>query len=610
MDAQKVLTANAIKKPELLAPAGSFEAVCAAVYSGCNAVYLGGKGFNARANASNFELDEMKRAADLCRLFKVKLYITMNTILYDRELRAALRYASELAEKISPDAFIIQDIGFASMLHKNLPDMPLHASTQMRLHSADASDLLKEIGITRIVLAREMNLSDIKKAAASGVETEVFVHGALCVSQSGGCLMSSMIGKRSGNRGECAQPCRLPYKSANRFPLSLKDLCLAGSVTKLMDSGVTSLKIEGRMKSPDYVAGVVSVYRRLIDKKRDATKEEMLYLDRLFSRQGFTDGYLFSKPGRNMFGYRTETDKITSKESSKKLDYYPLLKSRPEFCNQPPSPTVYTINEPQDKVIDYIKPLNYDVFRFYGDIPKDIKFPEPAAYIDIPLWKINKIPHDYAKGNIKIRVIMPAVCTDSDKAVVVKLLSNAKDEGISDLVITNLSQLNLCDGMGFSLHGDIALNAVNELTLDFYKDKLSTIALSPEVGIGALKSMKKPLPVELVVYGKLPLMYTENCIIESAENKNCDRNRTNCKFMLTDRTGAVFPIFREYAHRNVIFNSVPLYLLDKKKELKQCGISGKIYLFTDEKSDKIKSVIKMGEQSSTAVKPFTRGYFQ
>ncbi len=298
--------------PELLAPAGSFEALLAAVEAGADAVYFGGRRMNARALAQNFDAEETARAIDYLHLHGKRAYMTLNTALTTRELGEAIEYAAELYA-LGVDALITADLGLMAELRRALPDLELHASTQASLHSGEGADLLaRELGVSRVVLARELSLDNIRYAVRhSDAEIEIFLHGALCVSHSGQCLLSSLIGGRSGNRGECAQPCRLPYNGT--YPLSLRDLCLAESIPELIASGVSSLKIEGRMKSPSYVFGVTSVYRRLLDEGRAATAEEVSLLARIFSRGGFTDGYLRGEHTRPMTGIRSERDKQESR---------------------------------------------------------------------------------------------------------------------------------------------------------------------------------------------------------------------------------------------------------------------------------------------------------
>lgn len=230
--------------PFLLSPAGSPEALRAAVAAGADEVYLGGGNFNARINAKNFDRKELIAAGRLCREKNVRLLITLNTLAFDREFQEIKEYVTFLEENVRPGAYIVQDLGLAVFLKQAFPDIALHASTQMQQHSAGAVELLKNLGFSRVVMAREATAKDIKALCDSGIECEVFVHGALCVSMSGGCLMSSMIGKRSGNRGECAQPCRMRYSGKNEYPLSLKDLCLAEHIPELAAMGVAALKIE------------------------------------------------------------------------------------------------------------------------------------------------------------------------------------------------------------------------------------------------------------------------------------------------------------------------------------------------------------------------------
>ena len=307
--------------PELLAPAGDFECLVAAVKGGADAVYIGGKLFSARAYARNFDLDEIKKAVSYCHLHGVKLYVTMNILLYDNELDEAVAFAKNLY-RLGVDALIVADLGLVSRLRSEVPDFELHASTQMSVNNSLGADLAYGLGCTRVVLARELSGKNMRKVTEKcKAETEVFLHGALCVCHSGQCLFSSMIGGRSGNRGECAQPCRLPYNNG-KYILSLSDLSLAEHIRELIDSGVASLKIEGRMKSPDYVYTVTSIYRRLLDENRNSTREENRRLERAFSRGGFTDGYFTGNTFAKMTGVRTEEDKRIS-ESEAKGDFTP-----------------------------------------------------------------------------------------------------------------------------------------------------------------------------------------------------------------------------------------------------------------------------------------------
>lgn len=295
------------KHPELLAPAGSPEAVRAAVCNGADAVYLGFGTFNARRGAKNFTEEQMRDALAYCRKNRVKTNMTVNTLVSDRELPAMLEDVRRMLEA-GADALIVQDLGAARAIREHFPSAVLHASTQLTVHSLEGARFAAEQGFSRVVLSRELPMRDIIHITKNaGIETEVFVHGALCMCYSGQCGLSAVIGRRSGNRGLCAQPCRLPYNGKNNYPMSLKDNCLVGYLRELRDAGVASLKIEGRMKRPEYVAVVTGIYASVLREDRMPTKQELDDLRRVFSRDGFTQGYYEGKPGPAMFGMRTET---------------------------------------------------------------------------------------------------------------------------------------------------------------------------------------------------------------------------------------------------------------------------------------------------------------
>ena len=291
------------------------ECLYAAVEAGADAIYVGGVAFGARAYAKNFTIDELSDALTYCHLNGVKLYVTINTLILDSEMDSCVEFAKELYA-IGVDAVIVADIGVVSRLRSEVPGLELHASTQMSVHNSLGADFAYELGCERVVLARELSYENIRSVTERcKCEVEVFLHGALCVCHSGQCLFSSLVGGRSGNRGECAQPCRLPYE--NGYALSLKDLSLSRHVRELCESGVASLKIEGRMKSPDYVYTVTSIYRRLLDEYRDASREEYKLLERVFSRGGFTDGYFMGSLYTDMLGVRSDEDKQNSRIESR-----------------------------------------------------------------------------------------------------------------------------------------------------------------------------------------------------------------------------------------------------------------------------------------------------
>lgn len=303
-------------KKELLAPAGNFECLKSAVQNGADAVYLGGKKFGARAFASNFDDKEMLEAISYCHLYGVRIYVTVNTMIYESELKEALNYVGFLYEN-HVDAIIMADLGLMKLSLEKYPDLEIHASTQAHTHNLSQAKFLKKLGVKRVVVARELSLNEIE-TITNEIEVETFIHGALCISYSGQCLFSSLLLHRSGNRGECAQVCRLPYElyendqkveTDGNYLLSAKDLNTSTNFKKLMESNIHSFKIEGRMKSPSYVAFITKMYRRLMDDyelKQDAevTIEEQKKAQVLFSR-GFTEGKLFSKSDDDFINQKT-----------------------------------------------------------------------------------------------------------------------------------------------------------------------------------------------------------------------------------------------------------------------------------------------------------------
>lgn len=307
------------KMPEILAPAGSFEAAEAAVRCGADAIYLGAKSFSARASAQNFEPYELVKTIAYCHDRDVKVHLALNTAVYDRELSLAAELI-EFAAKEGVDALIVSDLGVLSLAKKICPSLPLHASTQMGIASPSGAQTALELGFERAVLARELSRSEIKEIAEKNIiETEVFIHGALCMSVSGQCYLSSIIGRRSGNRGRCAQPCRLEcgIDTPSGHALSLKDLSLCSYLSELASFGVTSFKIEGRMKRPEYVAAAVSLARASL---LGEDSSELLELSRdIFSRSGFTDGYYKSQINKTMFGMRSSEDAARAQEAQPRL---------------------------------------------------------------------------------------------------------------------------------------------------------------------------------------------------------------------------------------------------------------------------------------------------
>lgn len=544
------------KLPELLAPVGSEETLGAAIKAGADAVYLGGKLYNARMNAKNFDSESIKRAVELCHSNGVRLYITLNTLIYDRNFKDALKYAEELYNS-GVDALITADIGLSRALRRELPDFELHASTQMTGHNLSAAEYLADMGFTRMVCAREMSKSDITELIKkSPIEIEMFIHGAMCVCQSGQCLMSSFIGNRSGNRGECAQPCRLPYN--NGYPISLKDMCLANHVKELIDMGVASLKIEGRMKSPSYVYSVVSAYRRLLDENRNASPKEIERLASVFSRGGFSDGYFIGKIDNNMLGIRSSTDKEATKNTSVKQTVLDNGNKPIELPERTGALSDIIVIEESSK---RCQKLNSARFYKAETIPQ-------TDYFDIIYLPLDKFVNGRANG-----IVMPPVIFDSEIGKVENMLKKARENGAVHCLVGNVGHIKLAEKYGFVLHGDYRLNIYNNGSMYNY-DEMESVILSPELTLAQIRDIKGKKSV--IVYGKIPLMTLEK--------------HTGAK-SLRDRKNVVFPVMKE-GGREIVFNSVPVYMADKEELLRKSGIYDRHFIFTTESREEVLSVIK------------------
>ena len=549
--------------PELLAPAGSPEALGAALRAGADAVYLGAKGFNARANARNFTDGEFAAAARDCHAAGARIYATLNTLVTEREYPAALASAAFMREA-GVDALIVADLGLARELRLNFPDLPLHASTQAGVHNSDGAKAMRELGFERVVAARELRAGDIAAVVAAGVPVEIFVHGALCVCHSGQCLFSSLVGGRSGNRGECAQPCRLAYNGS--YPLSLKDNCLAGHVREILALGVASLKIEGRMKSPDYVYAVTRKWRELLDEGRDARPGELAEMARVFSREGFTDGYFTGRIGRDMNGVRSEKDKRMTRAA-------PAPSGAPAPRRDP---LAHPEREPEKPVLHpavYAGPARgvYSTARFAD--PASIPKKHPFETVYLPLEKFDP---DRANG-----VVVPPVVTDSDRARVADALREAARAGAVHALVGNLGHLPLALDASLTPHADLRLGAYSAATAKALCDAgFADVIFSPELTVPQLRDIAWPKGA--VVYGRLPLMLLEKRL----------GART-----LRDRRGVVFPVLREWG-RDVVCNSVVTYMADRRAELERAGITERHFIFTGESREEVARVIAAYEKQA------------
>ena len=401
---------------EILAPAGSMDVLYAAVQSGADAVYIGGTEFSARRSAANFTLSQIEEAVKYCHLRDVKLHVAANILVKEKEKQAFLDYLGKL-NAIGVDAVIIQDIGMASAARNIYPDLPLHASTQMTVTNLSGALFLQNMGFSRIVLARELSKAAIKTICDEvNIETEVFAHGALCMSYSGQCLMSSMIGGRSGNRGMCAQPCRLPYELCGKsgYFLSPKDLAMIDHLGELKDIGVTSLKIEGRLKRKEYVAAVTSIYKKYEKSGEKPVQEDKTALLCAFNRSGFTDGYFEDRQGIRMMSFENPSnisENVFSGEVKKYCAPNSDLRKREVFI----SASIFTGKPVAVSMWD----SDGHFAEFLGDKPLEKR--------KNGVFDINKLKEQLLKlGNTAFFANSAAVMTDNEAMISLSELNDAR----------------------------------------------------------------------------------------------------------------------------------------------------------------------------------------
>lgn len=660
---------------ELLSPAGSPEAVVAAVQNGADAVYMGLGIFNARRGAKNFSDEEFEKAVRYCRIRDCKVYVTMNTLIGDREAERA----TELARRVSAlgaDAILVQDLGLLSILKKAVPDIPLHASTQMSIHNLAGVEAAAEMGLTRAVLARELSLEQIKFITKhSPIETEIFVHGALCFCHSGQCYMSSLIGRRSGNRGMCAQPCRMEYSMGGRLedshPLSLKDNCLVDRLREIEDAGVACVKIEGRMKRPEYTGIVTGIYSKVIKEHREPTEDEMQTLTDAFSRQGFTQGY-FNGDKTDMFGVRAESDKIDEKlyaearreymgreERRVPVKFYALVNAgeavkaaamdncgnkvvafgaepkkairqaissevmserlaktggTPYYCEDVQSRvqnglflSASEINELRRKLVTALNerraqpparrslpmppmptgqsavtdPVMIYQVRTEEQLTEELAETKPDyIYIPVKLMydRFDLVQLFLDRGAVPVAVL-PRVITDDEVNKLFSMLRELFDRGINEALVGNIGHIKLARKAGMKTRADFGMNVFNSYSMEMLQQMgFMSATASFELRLAQVRDMAKCVPTELIAYGRLPLMVSDQCVIShSLGSCSC---RTPAQ--LSDRMGSTFPVVREYDHRNVIYNSRKLFMADKNDELCGIGLWGIRLMFTTE----------------------------
>ena len=669
---------------ELLAPAGSMEALRAAVCNGADAVYLGADTFNARMNARNFSAADLQEAVVYCHVRGVKVHLTLNTLVLDREMPRAAELI-RLAASCGVDAFIVQDLGVVSLCRQLAPDVPIHASTQMSIHSLEGVMEAAALGCSRVVLARELPAEEIAHICKkSPVEIEVFVHGALCMCYSGQCYLSSVIGRRSGNRGQCAQPCRLPYGygrfESTRYPLSLKDNCLVGELDELRRMGVASIKIEGRMKRPEYVAIVTRAYRTVLNGGK-LTPSDLQELETAFSRQGFTDGYFRGQTGSDMFGRRQEGEDTADLFASARATYeqgepqrigvrfYAMIRrgepaqlavEDPDgnLCRARgpvPEQAVYRSLTPQDleqqlkktggtpylctavrssldpdlmlpasainamrrdviaeltakrgraapaRLNAYDEPPRYDgiagepqltiAVRTAGQITSRMLSMKPTV-LYVPLSELAEHPDLPQRVSVETQLaaILPRVIWSGELIPIARQLRTVYEMGVRQVLAGNLGQLHIARAAGFAVRGDFGLNIVNSRAMRYLREQgLDSQLLSFELTLPQIRDISKAVPAELLIYGRLPLMLMENCVMKNRTGICACQTGT---VRLVDRVGEEFPIVKDPGTcRNVLLNGKKLYLLDKKDALRGMGLWALRLQFTTENPGEIDKVL-------------------
>ena len=671
---------------ELLSPAGSPEAVIAAVQNGADAVYLGYEDFNAQRGAVNFSDTELENAARYCRVRDCRVYVTFNSLVSDREMSEVSALAVRAA-RAGADAFIVGDYGVARMLRGVLPDIPLFASVHLDIHDTAGVKAAAELGFSRVILSRELSLDRIRAiAAASPIELGVFVHGNMCVSHCGQCYMSALSDGSSANRGLCTRPCLQDLSLGGRMddhPLSLKESCLIRYLGELRDAGICCVKLEGRESRPEYAAAVTAMYSAAIRDGSEPTEDELRNLTQVFAGNGYTDGYLTGKLGPDMFappggtpdkdGARFISDirkgysdgelrrapvkfyVMMRKGESSKFIAEDSLGNRSAVLGPLPVPAVGTSTTPRAlseilyktggtpyicaKVTSAVDPDIYlpdsaiadarqkllsklselrragrdpkcghtPVINSYAQPeggPKRIfqvstaaqLTPELAAckpdYIYVPLEILSTerdrlIP--FARNGAIPVAVLPHVIYDDETDDIRAMLHTAYDMGVRQALINSMGHIVMARSAGFDVRADFGFNAFNSQTLQTLANvHFLSATVSFELALSQIRSLKKPLDTEMIVYGRLPVMITDNCLIRNSSGHCSCHNPTQ----ISDSKGGVFPVVRDFKCRNVVYSSRKIFLADKQRNYSDIGLWGARLLFTTESSRECAEVAK------------------
>lgn len=637
---------------ELLAPAGSAEALRAAVQSGADAVYIGGKSFGARQSAENFTDDEIKTWSDYCHLYGVDVHVTVNTLVKERELHDLQSYVKRL-NNAGVDALIVQDLGAAEIIKNTCPDLTLHASTQMSVTTPEEVRELEKLGFKRVVLARELCASEIENICQNtSLEIEVFVHGAICMCYSGKCLMSSILGGRSGNRGRCAQPCRLMYSlveghktEAEGYLLSPKDMALINDLDMLKKIGVKSLKIEGRLKRAEYVSSVVGVYRKYLDMlyngdTKTASEQDMQILTDAFSRSGFTNGYIKNKLGADMMSHKspsgTGDTKYTNEAKARAAEganmrKIPITVMGTLKQNSPLEVVMYdregrcgyaagTLNSESAKNVPLSRERLEEQLLKLGGTPfvcDDISVATENG-ITIPVKEINAVRRaaadalsDDRKRRETGRVTgyeIPSVTRRARQKIEITaaVMTEEQRRAAIDAGADNIVTFEPFLG---------TLNVFNSRSAEYF-GKNETVILSPELNLHEIRELLQntDADAEIIAYGHLPLMIMKNCPVKAA---NHCQNGSNI-YKLRDRKKEEFPIVcvgKSGGCKALLLNSKPVYMADKVQDLINLQINGIRLIFTVENFSQCGKIIDeykralSGEQIENPMNDFTRGHF-
>ena len=583
---------------EILAPAGTREALIAAVRCGANAVYLGGKLLNARRNAGNFDDEALKEAVRYCHERGVQVYLTLNTLVRDAELKDA-EHMLALSCEAGIDALITQDLGIARLARNCAPDIPLHASTQMSVQTLAGLEELKSLGFTRAVLPRELTLGEITALAAhSPVELELFIHGALCMCVSGQCYLSAMLGSRSGSRGLCAQPCRLPFVApgGTGADLSLKDLSLIPHIRTLHEAGVLSFKIEGRMKRPEYVAAAVTACRQALE---NGEPEGVLsrQLQAVFSRSGFTDGggtpYYAQSVHCDLAPGLTAPLSCLNALRREALEALTGLLGKPARKQFQAGSTQAPAHKTKAPAVFYAR------FTDETQLPPDLS---AFACIYLPLHTPAPRLRALVEAGAPIAVEIPRGLFGREAAVRAELKA-AKQAGITTALAHTLGAVRMAQEAGLLIHGGFGLNLFNTQALEQASSMgLEKATLSFELTLAQAAALGGELPRGLIAYGSVPLMLTRNCPIANGKPcRSCGKDG-----VLTDRKGICFPVACTDGCSELL-NSRPIYLADRLAEVR--GIDFLLLYFTRETPEQCAGILTQYQNGAAPDGAYTRGLY-